>query len=231
MSEPRTAPSPGLSGSDAEGPSTGGEPAQPSGRARSKVAPFVALGIAAVFGVLVFVFAGSSPRAETADTPLMDEPAPAVSGLLAPADPDAEPTGAQWRLDREKGNWVVLNFFDSTCVPCVQEHPELVQFAADQAELRGGAKLVTVIYESREGGSAASVQWLRENGADWPVVTDNGSTANAFAVSKVPETWIIDPNGVVRWRTISTVTAEQLNGLLSTPPGTAATAAAPETTA
>ena len=36
----------------------------------------------------------------------------------------------------------------------------------------------------------------------------------AFGVAQVPETWIVDPSGVVQLRLISTVTAEQLNSIL-----------------
>ena len=44
-------------------------------------------------------------------------------------------------------------------------------------------------------------------GGDWPVVyDDDGSIAVGFGVSQVPETWIIDPNGVVRGRIITPVT-------------------------
>jgi hypothetical protein len=37
----------------------------------------------------------------------------------------------------------------------------------------------------------------------------------SFGVSKVPETWIIDPNGYVRYRSIATVTADSLASVLA----------------
>ena len=43
----------------------------------------------------------------------------------------------------------------------------------------------------------------------------DGSIAVAFGVSKVPETWIIDPDGVIRFRAIAEVTADFLGTKLA----------------
>ena len=53
--------------------------------------------------------------------------------------------------------------------------------------------------------------FFAEEGGDWPVVYDtDGRFAVAFGVAKVPETWIVDPDGIVRARFISQVTADFL---------------------
>ena len=95
----------------------------------------------------------------------------------------------------------MLNFFQSSCVPCQEEHPELVEFVAGQQAQPDGARFYTVVYDdSRENVE----DFFAGEGGDWPVVYDEpGSIAVAFGVSKVPETWIIDPDGVVRCRTIA----------------------------
>ena len=84
-----------------------------------RLAPFIALAVAVVSAGLFVVLAGSKPSDETAETPLMGQPAPEAIGELA--------DGAPFDLARRKGDWVVLNFFQSSCVPCQQEHPELVE--------------------------------------------------------------------------------------------------------
>jgi cytochrome c biogenesis protein CcmG/thiol:disulfide interchange protein DsbE len=169
---------------------------------RKRLAPFVALAVAIVVAGLFVVLAGSEPSTdETAETPLMDEPAPEAIGELA--------DGSPFELARRKGDWVVFNFFTSDCVPCQQEHPDLVRFVDEQQALGvDGAKFYTVVYDDdRE----AVETFFASNGGDWPVVyDDDGSIAVAFGVSKVPETWIIDPAGVVRARFISRVTADGL---------------------
>jgi cytochrome c biogenesis protein CcmG/thiol:disulfide interchange protein DsbE len=176
------------------------------GPRRRRVAPFIALAVAAVIAGLFVVLAGSDASTnETADTPLLDEPAPEAVGTRA--------DGSTFDLARRKGSWVVLNFFTSTCVPCQQEHPDLVRFAEQQAGLgNDGAELYTVVYDDDR---PAVEDFFAENGGDWPVVyDDDGSISVAFGVSQVPETWIVDPTGVVRGRVISRVTAEFLGAQL-----------------
>lgn len=183
--------------------------AEDAGRShrRTRVAPFMALAIAVVLAGLFVVLAGADPsRNDAADSPLLGAAAPAVAGELA--------DGTPWELAQRKGSWVVLNFFQSSCIPCQQEHPDLVRFAERQAARgSGGARLYTVVYDdSREEVEA----FFAEEGGDWPVVYDpDGSFATRFGVSAVPETWIIDPNGVVRQRFISRVTADFLDTRLA----------------
>jgi cytochrome c biogenesis protein CcmG, thiol:disulfide interchange protein DsbE len=121
--------------------------------------------------------------------------------------------GTTFDLARRKGSWVVLNFFDPECVPCVEEHPEMVEFDEREGGLgNDGAELVTVVFRDDRDGVA---EFFAAEGGGWPVVyDDDGSIATAFGVTLVPETWLVDPNGVVRWRTISTVTADQLGALI-----------------
>jgi len=55
-------------------------------------------------------------------------------------------------------------------------------------------------------------RFFAENGGDWPIVFDDAfSFQNSFGVAQVPETWIIDPSGIVRARAIGEVTAEFLS--------------------
>jgi cytochrome c biogenesis protein CcmG/thiol:disulfide interchange protein DsbE len=91
-------------------------------------------------------------------------------------------------------------------VPCVDEHPELIVFDEQQSALADGAELYTIINR----GSDESVQaFFDANGGEWPVVRDpDGGVSVDFGVAQVPETWIIDPNGVVRRRFAGPVTAE-----------------------
>jgi cytochrome c biogenesis protein CcmG/thiol:disulfide interchange protein DsbE len=170
---------------------------------RRKTAPFIALAIAVVCAALLVLLAGAkNDDSETAQTPLMDEPAPDSIGQLA--------DGTTFDLARRKGSWVVLNFFDPTCVPCVIEHPELVKFEESQAALGDdAAELYTVVY----AGEDDDVQeFFDDNGGDWPIVFDgDGSISAAFGVNQVPETWIIDPDGIIQWRGIGEMTATILN--------------------
>jgi len=178
---------------------------------RGRTVLFTALGVAVVLAVLVVVFAQakSGPR-DTAKTPLLDQPAPAVRATTI--------DGTPFDLSQRKGSWVVLNFFGTWCPPCVQEHPELLRFATAQSQQADGAELVTVV----NNDTVQNVKdFFAKNGGDWPVLQDpNGEVYVSFGVSKVPETWIIDPNGYVRFRSIATVTADGLASVLNQLKGT-----------
>lgn len=168
---------------------------------RPRVAPFIALAIAVVMAGLFVVLAGSDTGdTETVQSYLIGRPAPAVVSTTI----DDEP----FDLSRRKGSWVVLNFFDPACIPCVEEHPELVAFAEQQSQIDDGAEMYTIVNK----GSDADVRaFFEENGGDWPIVRDPDGTASiGFGVAQVPETWIVDPNGVVRARWAGPVTAESV---------------------
>jgi cytochrome c biogenesis protein CcmG, thiol:disulfide interchange protein DsbE len=173
---------------------------------RGRTVLFTALGVAVVLAVLVVVFAvAKSGARDTAKTPLLDQPAPAVRATTI--------DGQAFDLSQRKGSWVVLNFFGTWCPPCVQEHPELLRFATAQAQQVDGAELVTVVNNDTADNVRA---FFAKNGGNWPVLQDpNGEVYVSFGVSKVPETWIIDPNGYVRFRSIATVTADGLAAVLN----------------
>jgi cytochrome c biogenesis protein CcmG, thiol:disulfide interchange protein DsbE len=172
-----------------------------STRSRRRVAPFIVLAVALALGALFVVLAGSeSGKADSVGSFLIGKPAPpAISTTI-----DDRP----FDLSRRKGSWVVLNFFDPTCIPCIAEHPELVAFHQQQAGVVDGAELYTIVNRGDDG----SVQeFFDDRGGDWPIVRDpDGAISVGFGVAKVPETWIVDPNGIVRVRYPGEVTAESL---------------------
>lgn len=166
-------------------------------RLSRRLAPVVGLVLVAFFVVL----AVSKPRGDAdVSSPLIGNPAPAVQSTLV--------GGGSFDLSRRKGSWVVLNFFNSTCVPCRNEHPELVAFAEEQAGLADGAELFTVVNDDTDEAVSA---FFEEKGGDWDKIRDpDGAIAVAFGVAKVPETWVIDPTGFVRMRVAGEVTASLL---------------------
>jgi cytochrome c biogenesis protein CcmG/thiol:disulfide interchange protein DsbE len=170
-------------------------------RSGRRLAPYISLAVAVVVAALFVVLAnGKAEKPDVTSSFLYGKPAPAVVSTSLDGKP--------FDLSRRKGSWVVLNFFQSTCLPCKAEHPELVAFATQQAGIADGAELYTVV---KDDSDAAVSQWFAEHGGGWPIIKDdNGSIATAFGVSKVPETWIIDPSGVVVSRYATTITADSL---------------------
>ena len=157
--------------------------------------------IAGAAGVLLLAFlvvlAMAKPGdSESASSPLLGQAAPVVKSTTI--------GGGDFDLARRKGSWVVLNFFNSTCVPCRQEHPFLVDFAKEQESSDNAVELYTVVNDDADGPVQA---FFDANGGDWPVVRDDdGAISVAFGVAKVPESWVIDPNGFVRLRIMGALT-------------------------
>ena len=176
---------------------------------RRRVAPMIVLVVAAVLGGLFWVLAasdsGSPSEVGLIDSPLIGRPAPAVRSTTI----DDEP----FDLARRKGSWVVVNFFNSTCVPCKAEHPALLEFVAQQATFDDGAEFYTFVQPPDNDEDIRA--FFAQRGGDWPVVRDDDGRINvAFGVSQVPETFVIDPDGVVRVRWAGEIDANTLSLLV-----------------
>ena len=167
------------------------------------VAPWIALVVAVVLTGMFVVLVGASPNdgGVTTSSPLLGRPAPEAVGTLL--------DDTKFDLSQRKGSWVVLNFFRADCVPCIQEHPDLVEFVAQQEALGpDGAEFYSVVVnDTREDVE----EFFATRGGDWPVVFEHEQIDVAFGVSLVPETWIVDPSGIVQVRIISRVSIENLN--------------------
>jgi len=183
-------------GSDGDGTSGGGRR-----RRRRGSVVWVAVPVAVVLVLLILVLATRDPATDrVAKSPRLGKPAPAVVGSTL--------DGGTYDLGERSGRWVVVNFFATWCPPCVKEHPELRAFAAEHEE-RGDAEVVSVVFQD---GEAKVEQFFEKNGGDWPVVFDDGTRiALDFGVTNVPESYLIDPNGIVRVKLIGGVTRDGLN--------------------
>ncbi len=168
-----------------------------SGRSsRRRVAPFIVVALAVVLAGMVWILArADADGAATAETPLLNKPAPPSVGYLA--------DGAPFELSRRKGSWVVLNFFTHDCVPCIREHDQLIEFVAQQRALGlDGAEFYSIVQNSTP--EQVDAFFAERGGGDWPIVYDDEFEFQIdFGVVQVPETWIIDPAGIVRGRLIS----------------------------
>jgi cytochrome c biogenesis protein CcmG/thiol:disulfide interchange protein DsbE len=105
----------------------------------------------------------------------------------------------------------VVNFFATWCVPCITEHPELVDFADRHAQV-GDASVVSVVFDDE---AENVTDFFGENGGDWPVV-DGGDVILNWAVAQVPESFVVNPDGVVAAKVVGGVTADGLDDLLAT---------------
>jgi cytochrome c biogenesis protein CcmG, thiol:disulfide interchange protein DsbE len=183
---------------------TDDRPAAPVAR-RPKPLRWVALGLAvvAVAFVLVLATRRSAEQAE-ADSPLLGKPAPEVTG------PGMD--GGTIRLAQLQGRYVLVNFFASWCVPCINEHDDLLRFQARHEEAGDATVLAVTFNDSLENAQA----FFDKRGGDWPVLADDrGKVALDFGVRGPPESFLIDPNGVVLTKIIGEVDDAALEAIIA----------------
>lgn len=168
----------------------------------------VAVLVALVLVAFIAVLATRDPAQDRAtDSPLVGEVAPPLAGdMIAPADS----VGTAFDLDRLRGQWVVVNFFATWCVPCVVEHPELVEFSQRHAQV-GDASVVSVVFNDDAEDVTA---FFDENGGDWPVL-DGDTVILDWAVAAVPESFLVSPDGIVAAKITGGVTADALDDLIA----------------
>ncbi|MEM6533218.1 MAG: DsbE family thiol:disulfide interchange protein [Myxococcota bacterium] len=167
-----------------------------------KRAALVVLAVSPLFIILAAGF-GTNPHA----VPFMlkDQPAPAFE--LVTLD------GETFDSTTLKGKPTVVNFWATWCVPCVQEHGLLQSAARYYGDT---VNFVGVVYQDEK---SAAQEYLAEYGNNFTQLWDEGSNAAIdFGVAGVPESFIIDANGVVRYKREGVLTRpiiqEQLEPLI-----------------
>ncbi len=109
------------------------------------------------------------------------------------------------------GRPLLVNFFASWCVPCVIEHPQLMELA------REGLPVWGIAYKDTPEAAAG---FLARRGNPFARLARDapGQVAIDWGVYGVPESYLIDAQGVVRWRYAGPLTpevvAEQLRPML-----------------
>ena len=102
------------------------------------------------------------------------------------------------------GQVALVNFFASWCVPCRAEHPLLLRIAEEEH-----VPLYGIAYKDKPADAARFLAQLgnpyRRIGLD-----ESGRTGIDFGVYGVPETYLIDKDGHIRFRYVGPLTAEAL---------------------
>ena len=156
----------------------------------------IPLGVFLVLCAFLLVGLWRDPR--EVPSPLIGKPAP--SFVLAQLHEPAKTLGPA----DLKGQVWLLNVWASWCVSCREEHPLLVEL--------GKAKVVPIVGLNYKDEPAAGMRWLQQLGNPYTVsaVDRDGRVGIDWGVYGVPETFVVDKQGVIRYKQIGPVTAEAL---------------------
>lgn len=154
------------------------------------------LGIFAVLVVFLGVGLNRDPR--LVPSPLIDKPAP---GFMLPTL--ADPSRSMSRKDMLGKVWL-FNVWASWCVSCREEHPLLVQLAK--------ANIVPIYGLNYKDDRKDAQQWLDNWGNPYQQVVEDqdGRVGIDYGVYGVPETYVIDKQGVIRYKQIGPLTVDVL---------------------
>ena len=119
------------------------------------------------------------------------------ASLLAPDFTLPKQGGGEWKMSDQRGKVIVMNFWTVTCRPCIQEMPT-IELLAEITEDWGDVEIVAVstdrTWEEAETIIPRTSRITSLLDSERKVVTGQ------FGTNLFPETWIIDADGVVRFR-------------------------------
>jgi cytochrome c biogenesis protein CcmG, thiol:disulfide interchange protein DsbE len=145
-----------------------------------------------------FLAVGLKLNPREVPSPLVGKAAPAFSLPLL-KEPAVQMTAAQM-----KGQVWVLNVWASWCVPCLAEHPYVTQLA------KSGVTVVGLNYKDKPQDATG---WLAKHGDPYKMIVADrdGRVGIDYGVYGVPETFVIDRDGVIRFKHIGPLTPQALN--------------------
>ncbi|MFV2008184.1 MAG: TlpA family protein disulfide reductase [Longimicrobiales bacterium] len=161
----------------------------------------------AVTAFVVLLAFGLTRRSDFLPSPLVGQASPGFSLPVLDEDRTAS-------MDEFEGRPVVVNFWASWCLACIQEHPVLVR--AWQRYAERGVEMVGIVYQD---SPANARRYIEKYGGGWLQLLDpNSRAAIDFGVYGVPETFFIQPDGIIAHKHLGPVTdalmTELIEGML-----------------
>lgn len=108
------------------------------------------------------------------------------------------------------GDVLVINVWSVNCGPCRKEQPMLVDLATRYAD--EGVRFLGINYrDDLDAGKA----WVREFGVPYPSLHDpSGRTAADLGYPALPDTYVVDRHGTIRWVVFGETDEQELAGLI-----------------
>jgi peroxiredoxin len=122
-----------------------------------------------------------------------------TEGDRAPEFSLSSVAGSTVKLSDLRGKVVMVHFWATWCPPCVEEMPTLDKLYRDLY----GKDFELVAISVDESGAAGIVPFLKRNKLSLPVLLDaDHAVAKLYGTFKFPETYILDRNGIVKYKII-----------------------------
>ncbi len=171
----------------------------------ARVAAILAGVCVLAFAVVLAVNVGNDPSEEARTSELFGKAAPAFD--LPTLD------GSRVTLDGLVGKVVVVNFWNTWCAPCQEEHPALKRFYARHQNDADFAMVGIV----RDDTRAAVRKWVAAEDIGWTIAIDPDSLAALdFGTRGQPETYVISPGGQIVASKFGAATVPELETMLAT---------------
>lgn len=139
---------------------------------------------------------------------------PISSQIVGQAAPDFSGTaldGSTFRMANHRGEWVLVNFFATWCTPCRLEDPQIQQFV----DSHKGEPVQVISVAFSDDADSIRNYWIEERNT-WPVLSsDTGLIALDYGVTKVPESYMVAPSGLVVAGFFGGVTASGLDKVIA----------------
>lgn len=149
--------------------------------------------------LVVFLAIGLNRDPHEVPSPLINKAAPAFEV------PQLAEPNKTFSPESMKGQVWILNVWASWCVACREEHPVLVELAKSQM-----APVIGLDYKDKREDAQAMLAKLG-NPYELSAFDGNGRVGIDYGVYGVPETYIIDKAGVIRFKHIGPLTMNLLN--------------------
>lgn len=186
-------------GAPATGPEAPGE--SPARRRLGRTALIVAALVAAILIGASALRPTTDPR-EEGGVAVLDEAFPGLQGE-AVVGPPVDTRSMDWSV-------LVVNVWANWCAPCRREQPALQQVQAAYADR--GVKLVGVNYRDDR---AAAGRWIEDFDVSYPSLYDpDGRTAASLEFPFLPDTYLVDSSGTMRYAVYGETSADELSGLI-----------------
>jgi cytochrome c biogenesis protein CcmG/thiol:disulfide interchange protein DsbE len=161
---------------------------------------FLLIPLALFIALVVFLFIGLQRDPHEVPSPLINRPAPAFQL------PQLQEQTKTFTAQEMRGKVWLLNVWATWCVACRDEHPMLIEYA------KSGA--VPIYGLNYKDDRAAALQLLKEEGNPYVLnaFDADGRVAIDYGVYGAPESYLIDRDGIIRFKKIGPITPDVWEG-------------------